>query len=248
MTQAAAHISLNGSRLVRFLSDLRVSDAAVTQKRFAERLGSLIDLSDSITLSSAHSAIGATAFEPGGMSHGDAQQEFLRVRAAIVQSVMRSFAAQSGPTRIKLPVPAAETPTDISAAFEPYRTFYSAQQRDIDFKIQKLQLQMREAAAGLSPELAQLSALDAALGNTLTLHTRKFFAVIPGLLGKRFEHLYQQHPSWSAMHKPFCADMQGLLLAEIEARLLPVLGLVEALGTDTNTDTNTDKSTDKKNL
>jgi hypothetical protein len=48
------------------------------------------------------------------------------------------------------------------------------------------------------------------------------------------------------MHKPFCADMQGLLLAEIEARLLPVLGLVEALGT--NTDANTDKSTDKKTL
>jgi hypothetical protein len=241
MSQAAAHISLNGSRLVRFLSDLQVSDAAMTQKRFAERLGSLIDLSDSITLSSAHSNIGATAFEASGLSQQDAQQEFLRVRAAIVQGVIKSFAPHTGPTRIKLPVPEAETPTDASTAFEPYRKFYTAQQRDIDFKIRKLQLQMREAAAGFSPELAQLSALDTALGDTLAIHTRKFFAVIPGLLGKRFEHLYQQHPSWMAMHKAFCADMQGLLLAEIEARLLPVLGLVEAL--DSNTDTDTDKKT-----
>ncbi len=54
MTQALPQVSLGSSRLVRFLTDLSVSDTQVSHRQFTERLGQLIDFSDSINLSAAH--------------------------------------------------------------------------------------------------------------------------------------------------------------------------------------------------
>ena len=53
--------------------------------------------------------------------------------------------------------------------------------------------------------------------------------MIPQLLEKYFDRLLQQNQGqWQQVHQQLCSKMQELLLAEIEARLLPVLGLIEA--------------------
>jgi hypothetical protein len=99
---------------------------------------------------------------------------------------------------------------------------------------------VRESVSGFSPALAQLAALDTALGDPISAHTRRIFAVVPRLLQKRFEFLIEQYRQasagnqreqnlWHQTHAQFRSDMQGLLLAEIDTRLLPVLGLIEAL-------------------
>ncbi len=195
----------------------------------------MIDLADSISLSTALGKLPAMAFEPGADGDGDepVRERFLSVRTSIIQSVIKSFDPGEGSARIKLPPPPADAPPDAAAAYEPYLRFYRAHQREIDRRVQAVQSQVRAAAAGLAPELARLAALDAALGETLVLHTRKFFAVIPRLLGKHFEQLAGERPpiEW---YERFCGDMRGLLLAEIETRLLPVLGLIEALNTHTD--------------
>jgi len=245
MSQAAVQLPLNGSRLVRYLAELQVSGAAIPQQHLAERLGALIDLPDSIKLSNAHARLHRLAFEPAGFSREDVKREFLRMRMAMVQSIIRTFAPRPAPSRIKLPAPEAAPAADPAEAYQPYRKFYTGHQRDMEFRVQQLQSQVREAATGLSPELARLAALDKALGDTLVGHTRKFLAVIPELLGKHFAHVhgeYQQatdtpqepDEDWAPCHQRFCADMQGLLLAEIETRLMPVLGLVEAITKDTD--------------
>ncbi len=251
MTQAPPNVSLNGSRLIRFLSELAVSDVEVSHQQFTETLGQLISFSDAITLSAVHSKLPKMVFEPTEVTSESVRAEFLRVREVLVKSVIKSFTPNTGPSTISLPVPKADTTLDKALSYEPYQRFYARHQREIDFKVESLQLFVRDGVSGLSLELAQLAELDAALGGVLALHTRRAFAVIPKLLGKRFEYLrneYQQaltneeglenqplDDTQAEWIKPggwlhaFYQEMQGLLLAELDVRLQPVLGLVEAL-------------------
>lgn len=104
-----------------------------------------------------------------------------------------------------------------------------------------------------STPLARLAALDEALRDTLSVAIRRRLAVIPQLLGQRFDALLREQgerrndagpadhaelptaETWEQWRQPggwlgrFLQDMQGLLLAELELRLLPVLGLIEAV-------------------
>jgi hypothetical protein len=117
-------------------------------------------------------------------------------------------------------------------------------QREIIFKLNKLRADTRLAVSTHSARLAQLVALDTALEATLNVHTQKLFAGVPRLLGKRFDALYQQHQQTMTDQEPddpqmwgepggwlvqFNREMQGLVLAELEVRLQPILGLIEAL-------------------
>ena len=54
MTQALPQVSLGSSRLVRFLTDLSVGNTRVSHRQFTQRLGALIDFSDSIVLAEAN--------------------------------------------------------------------------------------------------------------------------------------------------------------------------------------------------
>jgi hypothetical protein len=230
MTQASTHPAPGGTRLVRLLRDLQVADAEVSHQHFAGRLARLIDLADSINIADAHGQLRAMAFEPTTASNAAIKQQFLRSRTAMMQAVIKGLDPQAGPARSKLPTPETPpSPLDKTAAAEPYLKFYATQQGQIDANVQRLQKRVREAVAGLSPKLAQLCALDTALGDTLAVHSRKFFAVIPRLLQQYFEQQLQAEPEqWRRFHQQLCARIQGLLLAEIEVRLEPVLGLIEA--------------------
>lgn len=244
MTQALPQVSLGSSRLVRFLSDLSVTDIQVSHRQFTERLGQLIDFSDSITLSQAHARdleVDSAAVEE--FSEG-ITGEFLRARSTIVQAAMRSFFPGSGPTRIKWPALEQELPAGSASAAQPYLKFYTSQQLDIDAKIRGLHLRSREAVSRLSPRLERICAIDAALTDALSAHSRRYFTSVPRLLGRRLEFLFQRHQqqveagldpasSWLETREQFRREAQGLLLAEIEARLLPSLGLIEALNEET---------------
>ena len=134
--------------------------------------------------------------------------------------------------------------------FDPYRRFYSAHQAEMSYRVQDMQGRVREAASCLSPELAQLAMLDKTFEKLLTHRAREFFAVVPKqLLRKRFDflrqELRQEHQvrktgveqdddplTWvepSGWLDKFYREMRELLLAELEVRLQPVLGLIETL-------------------
>lgn len=246
MTQAAPPVSLNGSRLVRLLSDLSGTTVKPAAGQFTARLGDLIDLSDSISISLAHGKLPPGGFKPGIVSARTAREDIRRIRTSMESAISRSFTPDGRPSRVKLPPLDGPIPRDEQAAREPYLKFYEAHQRDISFRCFNLHAQTREAVAGLSPELARLAALDAALGKTLAVHTREFFAVVPQVLARRFGQLFAQYreklgehsedrDSWAQLHDQFCRNMRALLMAELEARLLPVTGLIESIdeGNDT---------------
>jgi hypothetical protein len=130
-------------------------------------------------------------------------------------------------------------------AYEPYRKFYTNRQSGIDIKVQHLRSEIRELISGFSPALAQLARIDKALFTSLSDASSETFAVIPKFLEKHFIHLFHAHrpglpenPGVKDLEqwmKPggwifvFCSAMQELLLAELEVRLQPVVGMIESL-------------------
>lgn len=240
MTQALPHVSLGSSRLVRFLTDLSAANTRVSHHKFTERLGQLIDFSDSISLSDAH----ARQLDVDTTSVADFRDgitaEFLRARSGIIQQAMRAFFPSSGPSRNRWPTQEASVPPSAGTAAEPYLRFYTAQQAEVDARIRGLHLRTREAVAHLSPRLARLCALDTALNEALAMHSRRFLGAVPRLLGIRLEVLYAafsetaaDEQCWADTREQYRREAQGLLLAEIELRLLPALGLIEALNEET---------------
>jgi Protein of unknown function (DUF3348) len=260
MTQASTQVSINGSRLVRFLSGLVVTDEVPEQKKLSQprsqqgsqqlsqqssqqlsqQLGKLIDFSSSVTLSDLHSKLGKLKFEPYSVPSEACQEEFLRVRSLLVESIAKSFiqGEETSQVRIRFPLPKPDTSLSDAEGYEPYRRFYTAHQREIDAKAQYLRSFVRDAASGLSPRLMQLVELDTRVGEIMTVHQRQCFAVVPKLLEKRFAQLFRDNPQSSdEQHdditaqrlRQFGQEVQGLLLAELEVRLQPVVGLIEAI-------------------
>jgi hypothetical protein len=245
MTQASllspAHQSpAKSSRLVRFLAELLDADAELPHQRFIERLGQSFDLADSIKISAVHEEKIEATVTPPVAGKEAVRDEFQRVRASIVSSAVQSFVPDVGGIRTRFPKVRAQMTIEEAMAVEPYLSFYVAQQRNIDFRIRDLHASTRDALADLSPQLARLAALDAVLADPLSAPARRSFAAVPRMLRQRFATLQEDHrgdksdPSnarerWEKSLGQFRVEMQGLLLAEIETRLLPTLGLIEAL-------------------
>jgi hypothetical protein len=252
MTRAVARTNFHSSKLFRCLADLAIVDTVEPGSEFAEKLGQWIHFADAITLSAVHndSIASAPRIQPEARSAASAAGvEFGRIQAALVNSIMKSCSPTSGKTHIQLPTPQLELPMNLVAAYAPYRRFYEAHQRDMELSIQPLRRNVREALAKVSPRLKKLADLDATLENILRDRERQLLAKVPVLLKKRFEQLFKTHQQkladtqqadnpagwmqaggWLAR---FCSDMQMLLLAEVELRLQPTMGLIEAFKQDT---------------
>ncbi len=239
MTQALPQVSLGSSRLVRVLTDMQATKTEVSHRQFTERLGHWIDFADSISLWQAHDRELSVEDEPVSSFAAGVTEEFLRARSRIVQAAMRSFFPGSGPSRIRWPEQ-DNAPADIELAVTPYLKFYQQQQGDVDSKVRGLHLRTRAAVSTLSVRLARICAIDAALADALALHARRQLASVPALLEQRLRYLFAQYldataagtdadAGWRETREQFRRETQGLLLAEIEARLLPALGLIEAI-------------------
>lgn len=247
----------HSSKLIRCLASLDIVDAVDPGNAFAEKLGLWIGFADAITLSAVHgdSTTKLQKTQPAMLQEGrvtastTASIEFDRVQALLVNAIVTSCSSTSGKTHNKLPAPQLELPLNFATAYTPYRRFYEAHQRDMELRIQPLRCNVRAALAKASPGLKKLADLDATLEKILQEREAHLLSKVPGLLRKRFEHLFKEHQQkladaqqadnpagwvqqggWLAR---FCHDMQMLLLAEVELRLQPTMGLIEAFKQDT---------------
>lgn len=252
MTRALPRTHFHSSRLIRFFADLALVDAVEPGNAFAEKLGLWLDFTDAITLRAAHDA--STASTPGtqfgaqSTASAAVGHQFARVRAALADSITKSCSPHGGKTRIEMSAPLPGEPVDLAAAYEPYRRSYLAHQRDMDLSIRPLRAHVRDVLAKASPPLKKLAALDAALDGILRDREIHLLATVPGLLRKRFEQLLKAHQqgladtqqadnpalwvqagAWAAR---FSQELQTVLLAELDLRLQPTLGLMEALNNE----------------
>jgi hypothetical protein len=254
MTRSLTRTHFHSSRLTRTLAGMGALGAADPGNAFAEQLGLWVDFKGAITLSSVHNApiAGPVNARSGGSPGTTASiaQEFARTRAALESAIATSGTPGAGGTRTALPTPAPGASVEESRAYAPYRRYHQAIQRDLETKVGALRARVRESVAQVSPTLRQLAALDGAFDSILCEREARLLSTVPSLLERRFQQLLQAHQQtladsqqadsvdrWmapGAWLARFCGELHSVLLAELDLRLQPSLGLLDALHHETS--------------
>ena len=243
MTRALPRTNFHSSQLIRCLAELDLVEGIEPTGDFAEELGQWLHFTDAIALSSVHES-GMAKVAPQSPQLREATRarqgaEFERIRAFMVNSITKSCLPTGGNTPIKLPLP------DPEISYAPYRRFFETHQRDMELSVNPLRVNLRAALANATPGLRKLAELDVVMEKFLRAREGQLLARVPMLLQKRFLAQYAAHQEQLAasgqpdnpaawMHPGgwlarFCQNLQTLLLAEVELRLQPSAGLLEAL-------------------
>jgi hypothetical protein len=224
MEQVSRRTGFTGPALIRLLARLTDGDARESRQAFADRLSQWLNWTDAISLSSALNGSPVAAPAGARASASAAQAECTRTRAALAKAIADDSA----------PAPSMNTPAD----FSPHRRRYLARQQAMEAGIGPLRARLRATLAAGSPAMARLAGVDAVMEQVLVEHERRLLSTVPVLLEKHFERLRQadQPPNdpdsearpgaWLDM---FRKDMQDVLLAELDLRMQPIEGLLEAL-------------------
>ena len=249
MTRALTRTNFHSSRLIRTLAELAVLDTADPTPAFAEKLGQWIDFADAIRLTGVHKANTARAphAQPALPSMaGDALgAAFARMRIGMENTITKNSAPSTARVRSELALPKLEAPLDDVKLYAPFRRYHQAHQRDMESTVRTVRAKVRDGLVNASPQLQQLAALDAAFDAILCEREARLLSTIPALLEKRFNQLRKAHQQTlpatpltddnpDAWMKPgawlagFCSELQAVLLAELDLRLQPAIGLLEA--------------------
>lgn len=188
-------------------------DAEASGMDFAERLSLWVNAFDAIRLQAVHQAIQSS--EPVRASAAASPQaravaeHFQQVRTALASAI-----AQDRPDAAE----AAE------AGYAPYQRRHLELQRRMELMTGPLREHVRHALARASTRMRRLAVLDAALEQVLAPREQALLASVAARLQARFEQRRQD-----GALDDFINDWRQALLAELDLRLEPVAGLVDAL-------------------
>ena len=239
---------LTRSPLVLLLQQWQPADGAQVRPDVAERLGQWLGAVDAVRLNGAlHSieAYPAQASQPGQVVDWRAMEEACRgVQAELnAQIVARPTPARAPRGRGGMAAVEAIDP-EAEADFATHCQRYLGQQKQMENRLSALRAQMRQWLSKGSPALRQLAALDAVLEQMLGAREQKLWAQLPGCLEGRLAH-------WRGLHAQrlealgqedapqqwrqpggwlfaFEQDVRALWQAEVQVRLQPIMGLLEA--------------------
>lgn len=240
---------LSSLALVRLLQEWAPAPGEPPRQDVAERLGEWLSAFDSVKLDGALQAIASYgASRPAAIrQHGQPvdvpalEAVYRRVRAELTDLV----AAEAVPASSAL---TASSDTAALAGYGQHHQRYAALQQRMEAKVAACRAHVRQALSKGSPRLRQLAALDGVMAEMLEEREHKLLAAVPVYLERRFAHWRQmrQHklaaagmpqdddndPQHSllagAWLHGFQLDMRQMLLAELQLRLQPALGLIEA--------------------
>lgn len=231
--------NFSSSTLVRLLAQATGAGAGAPRHDVAERLSQWLNAFDAVALHGIHQSVGtaAPAAQAPSAAADTAQQAlvelFQRTRAALVAAITAHGHPTVPKTRAaavhRRPTPAPEEPApDYGMFFKRHLEL----QRDMALKIAPLRAQARQVLARSAPRLRPLAALDALMEQTLGGREHKLLAQVPALMEKRFEQLRDTPGAGPAV---FGREWEAIVLAELNLRLQPVLGLMEAWGASPQT-------------
>ncbi len=249
------HHRLNSSRLVVLLQQWARDDGAratqLPQPDVALTLSQWLSTVDAVQLSRALHTIESlpvaerAGAEPGIAIDLAALDRFVQKAQADLSTLLTAPAATPKPLRARADnTPVALPNPEADADFGAHGPRYLELQRQMDTRLLALRAQVRHAIAKGRPALRQLAALDAVMEQMLGAREQRLWASLPSHLERRLAYRYQSHQL--ALQAPgladephrwrqpggwlwaFEQDMQALLLAEMQVRLLPITGLLEA--------------------
>lgn len=207
------------SALVRHLGGWVPADAEPAGMDFAERLSLWLNAFDAIHLQAAHQAIRSVpAAEAAPQRRGaraqDLAEGFRQCRAVLAQAIARD------------PLADLDSQEQAQAGYAPYQRRHQELQRQMDQMVGALRDHARQALLRATPKLRQLATLDAAMEQLLARREQSLLPKVTGLLAQRFAALRRSDDAdWRAA---FERDWRQALLAELDLRLEPVAGLVDA--------------------
>jgi hypothetical protein len=229
MTRAVTRTHFHNSPLIRILTDLSAIEMTEPSREFAEKLAQWVGFADAITLHGVHNAGSADAVRPklaaALASTVNPDGEFATAQAKLETSIRASFAANADLF--------ADLLGNEAPVYAPFRKFYMAHQRDMELTVKKFRVKARARLAEASPALKQLAALDMAFDGILVEREKKLLSSLPSLMERRFKQLQAAHSQPEGWLARFGQELQTVLLAELELRLQPTLGLIEALNDQT---------------
>lgn len=247
MTRVSPRARLHSSELLRFLASQGLIDASADAGDVGQRLGDWLNFRQAIALQGFIGSLDDPQARQATPSvRIDAtvlRRKFAEVRAALERSIVQGSVPALGLVRIEMPSTELEHPIDLKTAFDPFRRFAAGHQRQMDTIIRSLRKQLRGMLDKGSTKDRQLSALDAIFENVLSAREARLLGQIPAEFEKRFAKSLKQHikqlvqaaeadepaPRTAPWLAPLCADLRTALLAELDLRLQPVLGLIEAI-------------------
>ena len=245
MTRALPRASLYSASLVRFLTENALLAPARQAEDVGRKLGDWLDFRQAIALHGVLPPETARAAQAAPLPAHVQRMALIapealakhvdKVRAQLAESITQGAPAGSGLARIDMPAPVLDEPVEIKTAFEPYRRFVAAHQRQMESTLRSLRAQLRLQLSQRGGAGQQLAALDTAFENILTEREAALLAKTSKLLEKRFVQSLKLHlqaqaktdPSGWLM--PLRQSLRTALLAELDTRLQPSLGLLEAL-------------------
>ena len=244
MARTPTPTRLHSSPLLQMLTDMAGMAPDAGGAAFAEQLSQWVGFTQAISLAGVHSASNTpsntssaapTGRTPAADNAPAALAEAVAHTRARLERAIRQ-AALPEPDLHALAPEADGTLAHLSAAFEPYRRHYLAQQRELEAGVGPLRTRMRRALAQATPALRQLAVLDGAFDSILAEREARLLYTLPRLLRGRFDTLARTPPPSSdgAAHQRawlarFGDELRHVLLAELDLRLQPTLGLLGAL-------------------
>jgi len=165
-------------------------------------------------------------------------------RAGTAEQLEASLTADVQRTRSALAKAIARDPLMDSAAngYTAYRRRHLELQRQMQMMVTPLREHVRTAVARVSPALRQLAILDELLAQVIFAREQSLWPAAANLLERGFDSAARTLPpdDLRALRVPgswlerFEADWRRALTAEVDLRLAPVVGLIEALRDPTN--------------
>ncbi|MFT7776431.1 DUF3348 family protein [Roseateles sp.] len=191
----------------------------------AERLGGWLGWADAIGLSQV------LANPPTTATSDTARHEAQDWASAALERLQAELAAAFDDALLEResaePAPDGVPLADLMA---PYRLHHAQQQRGMAARVATLRERLRPRLAESSGTLARLAQLDALFERAIQAQERALLGGLPALLTRRAEVHHATDPRhWRTR---VWADLQRLLRAELDFRLQPVQGLIEALHDD----------------
>lgn len=210
--------------------------ADASRQDVAERLGQWLNVKETIGLHSAQAAVAAAGASgarraPSAVSaaapdlQGSLQAELQRVRGVLAQSItMRDPGHQPDPN-------------DLDTAFALFHQRLNDQQRRMEMSVEALRNFVRQKLVRSVPRHAQLAVLDQQMEQLFGGREQRLLSGLPAFFKARYQALRKEAAAASRPDTPpdlawlrsFELDFEQTLLAELDLRLQPVMGLIEAL-------------------
>jgi hypothetical protein len=247
MSRVLPRAHLHSSALLRFLTEKAQLPPPHAPGEVGVRLGDWLDFRQAIALQSFIGSLDANdapAALPTARVDGPVLRErFGQVRLALEASIVQGSVPAPGMPRIEHPATELPQPIDAKTAFDPFRRYASGHQRQMDQVIRGLRTQLRGMLDKGTTAQRQLSTLDALFDNVLLAREARLLGQWPNAFEKRFVQGLRAHlkalvqaeqadepaPRTSPWLAPLFEDLRQALLLELDLRVQPLLGLIEAL-------------------